>query len=62
MIQIDRKTLWLGLGADLSAACFEELVEVVDDRTAALVAGVATLVSGETADLVLDGVKRSNVA
>lgn len=35
----------LGLGADLPAACFEEPVEVVDDRTAALVTGVAALFS-----------------
>lgn len=32
-------------GLDLSAACFEEPIEIVDDRTAALVAGAATLVS-----------------
>jgi len=32
-------------GTDLSAACFEEPVEIVDDRTAALVAGAVTLVS-----------------
>jgi len=34
------------LGADLSATGFEEPVQVVDDRTAALVTGVAALVSG----------------
>ena len=34
------------LGADLPPAGFEEVVQVVDDRTAALVTGVAALVSG----------------
>ena len=35
-------------------------MQVVDDRSAALVADVTTLVSGETADLALDGVEGSN--
>jgi len=36
----------VALGADLPAAGLEELVQVLDDRTAALVADVTTLVSG----------------
>jgi len=50
------------MGSDLSTACFEEPVDAVDDRTAALVADAPTLVSGETADIVLDGVEGSNAA
>lgn len=52
----------LGLGADLTAAGFEELVKIIDNGAAALVAGAATLVSRKPADLIFDGVKRSNVA
>lgn len=50
------------LGADRPTACFEEPVRVINDRAAALVTHAATLVSEETADLVVDGVEGSNVA
>ena len=50
----------LGFGADLTAAGFEELVKVINDGAAALVADMATITCGETADLVFDGVERSD--
>lgn len=50
------------LGIDVSAACLEELVQVIDDLAVALLAIVTALVSGKTADFVLGGTEVSNAA
>lgn len=45
------------LCADLPTACLEEVMQVVHDRAAELVADVTTLGSSQAADLILDGVE-----